>query len=308
MVTSSNSSRSSNIIKFIVTVIVSVLLSTAIWFQYFPMGRDTFTSLYPHSHLIQHFKLLPHPIQLPPLLNNYILHNTNHILFFNTTSASHHFSQQVKNQLVEKVIIFYPGARVQSTSYIPLLYKIALETNSFIFICNFPFHMPLFFSDCWSAIIEQKEYKNIVSNKQIILMGHSTGSLAIEKSFSSMYNLNTTDSSITLKKVSKFISLGGISSAYSIKEIQRKYDLKMLYIWGTQDSVINFRERIEPHMNNLYDTELTTVVKCNGCNHANFGYYGEQFGDSEALISKDKQIQIAIDSISQYINTKENKK
>ena len=64
---------------------------------------------------------------------------------------------------------------------------------------------------------------------------------------------------------------------------------EVLSIWGSKDGVVNFTKLIESKGNLPEDT---TYVEIEGANHAQFGDYGKQKGDHDALISEEKQLNI----------------
>ena len=66
----------------------------------------------------------------------------------------------------ESAIIFYPGAKVEETSYAPILFKLA-EEGVDSFLLSMPFHIAFFGENKADSIMEQYEYKDYY------LMGHS---------------------------------------------------------------------------------------------------------------------------------------
>lgn len=181
----------------------------------------------------------------------------------------------VKDNLVELIptsenkntgIIFYPGAKVEYTSYIPLLNKLKEQGYTIISV-KMPFNMAIFGKDKADSVL--KSYPNI---KHWYIAGHSMGG-----AMASSYAANNQD------KINGLILLG----AYPYGN----YPLsKTLTIYGSLNTSV--KEKIN------YKED---VVEIEGGNHAQFGNYGKQKGDADALISADKQQIESVSAIIEFI-------
>lgn len=164
-------------------------------------------------------------------------------------------------------VVFYPGARVNPESYLPLMKKIS-EYN--INVCALKVFMNFAFTEPNKADIVFENYKNI---KKWYVMGHSLGGSIASQYASSHQN-----------KVSGLILLG----AYPYKE----YPLSnTLTIYGSLDSL---------SVKNITYTE--NVVRIEGGNHCYFGNYGQQSGDPVGTISREEQQNITAFSVNEFIN------
>lgn len=170
----------------------------------------------------------------------------------------------------DKAFIFYPGAKVEAISYLPMLEKLKQKGITTI-IVEMPFNMAIFDSNAADDVFDI-----LPSIKNWYIGGHSMGG-AMASNYASK-NKN---------KVEGLILLG----AY----IYGNYPAdKALTIYGT------FNSNLEK---NIDYTENIVII--DGGNHAQFGNYGEQKGDSAATISRDDQQNITVDAIEEFI--KQNK-
>ena len=71
----------------------------------------------------------------------------------------------------------------------------------------------------------------------------------------------------------------------------------------SKDGVIKFENLIESKDKLPEDT---TYVEIEGANHAQFGDYGKQKGDYDALISEEKQLNITLNSIVKLLKNIDN--
>ena len=172
-------------------------------------------------------------------------------------------------------LIFYPGAKVEYTSYSPLMYELAKEGIMCVLV-----EMPLNF-----AIFGVDKAKDIMSDYDEIskwyLMGHSLGGAMIA-SFAGENSEN----------VAGLILL----AAYSTTDVS---SIDTLLIYGSNDLVLN-KEKYEECKKNLSDSFIESIII--GGNHANFASYGKQKSDGEATISIDEQIDLTVQSIIGFIS------
>ncbi len=174
-----------------------------------------------------------------------------------------------------KAIIFYPGAKVEYTSYAPLMYKLA-ESGIDTFLIDMPFNIALFGSKKADTILKNYEYD------EIYISGHSLGGTV-----ASIYAANNKD------KIDGVILL----ASYSTKSIT---DLKVLSIYGSNDAVLD-KKKYEENKKNLPNNYTEVVIE--GANHANYGNYGYQKGDKKSTISNVEQQKLTIDAINDFLMT-----
>ncbi len=174
----------------------------------------------------------------------------------------------------EDAIIFYPGAKVEYTAYVPLFYVLA-EQGIDCFVVKMPGNLAILGMNKAEAIMEEYEYENWY------LSGHSLGG-AMAANFAAE----------TSKELDGLILL----AAYSTKELPD--NLSVVSIYGSEDKVLNMEsfEAGREFMPAAY-TELCIE----GGNHAWFAYYGEQAGDGAASITREEQQKQTVDAILNII-------
>ncbi len=170
-------------------------------------------------------------------------------------------------------IIFYPGAKVEYSSYLPLFTDLASKGID-CYLVEMPFNLAFFGINSADGIIENSDYDHY------FMAGHSLGG-AMASSY-----VNSTD-----KNISGLIYL----SSHSPKEIY----VPVLSIRGTNDGVINLTSYNEAK--SLMKNNFTEIV-INGGNHAQFGYYGVQSGDGQANITPESQQNQTVDAIMKFIS------
>ena len=168
----------------------------------------------------------------------------------------------------EKGIIFYPGAKVEETAYLPLLEKLRQNGITCVLV-KMPFRLAFFNSDAADDI-----FQKLPEIKQWYIAGHSLGG-AMASSYASKHP----------DKLNGVILLG----AYIYGDIPIE---KTVTIYGSEDTVLD-KSKIDY-------TENVFVIE--GGNHAQFGNYGKQKGDGNAAITTDKQQEKAAETILNFIN------
>jgi len=166
----------------------------------------------------------------------------------------------------DTAIIFYPGAKVEYISYLPLLEKIKQSSNVTCILVKMPFNMAIFNPNAADKIIDQ--FPDI---KNWYIAGHSMG--------------------------------GAMASDYASKNQDRIKGLILLgaYIYGNypdENSLTvygSFNTSVEEKINY---TENIVVIE--GGNHAQFGNYGKQKGDPDATISSEEQQNIAVAAVYEF--------
>ncbi len=170
--------------------------------------------------------------------------------------------------------IFYPGGKVEYTSYIPLMSSLAEEGVLCILI-----KMP-----CNLAVLNMNAAKGMTDRYPQIedwcIGGHSLGG-----SMAASYAVKNTD------EIDGLVLLGSYSTA--------EMSLPVLSVYGSEDCVMN-REKYEKYKKNI-DAALTEEIIDGGC-HAYFGCYGEQKGDGTPSISPKEQIDFTVERIIEFVN------
>lgn len=83
-------------------------------------------------------------------------------------------------------------------------------------------------------------------------------------------------------------------AAYSTAEIT---NLDVISLYGSEDGVLN-REKYQDYRGNLPKSTEEIIIE--GGNHAGFGSYG--FQDGESLISGEEQVSITADALANFIS------
>lgn len=174
----------------------------------------------------------------------------------------------------ENAFIFYPGAKVEAAAYAPLMRDIA-ENDADVFLVNMPLNFPFFGSGRAEDIINSNDYESW------FIGGHSLGGVAAAGYASSHADM---------------IEGVVLCASYPSDDIS---SLKVLSLYGTNDSVLN-REKYEE--SRKYLPEDMTEVVLEGGNHAQFGDYGEQDGDTPADMTAGEQQAAAAEAIGEFIS------
>ena len=173
-------------------------------------------------------------------------------------------------------MIFYPGGKVEYTSYLPLMKECAAKG----ILCVL-FEMPLNLAvlDINAADGIQDVYPEITS---WYMAGHSLGG-----SMAASY-IGT-----NIKEYEGLVLLG----AYGTSDLSDT-DLKVLSVYGSEDQVMKKDNYIENKENMPLEFEEQVIQ---GGNHAGFGMYGIQDGDGVAEMTNAEQIQMTADIIYKFI-------
>ncbi len=209
--------------------------------------------------------------------------------YYHAESSIPHYLKGNENVTVEKInngyyvdgpgnnsaLIFYPGAKVEYTAYIPLLMNIS-NNGVDCFLVEMPFNIAFFGKDRADDIINNDSYH--YSNWY--LSGHSLGGIV-----ASDY---TSDHTNQLKGLI-------LVASYPNKNITTP----TLLVYGSNDNVLN-KKSLEESKSYIKGELNETII--NGANHAQFGFYGQQDKDGIASISQDEQINKTVTSILEFIN------
>ncbi len=172
--------------------------------------------------------------------------------------------------------VFYPGGKVESTAYSPLARQLA-ENDILCVITSMPFNLAVF--DTKAA---EKSMEMFADIDNWYIGGHSLGG-----AMAAAFAAENTD------KINGLVLL----AAYSTADLSAT-DLKVLSVYGSQDTVLN-REKYLQYYPNLPQT--TTEIVINGGNHRQFGSYGLQDGDGTATVSAESQLSQTVSAIVDMI-------
>lgn len=173
-------------------------------------------------------------------------------------------------------LIFYPGGKVEHTSYAPLL-RACAENGILCALVRMPGNLAVLDANAADGL--QQKHPEITT---WYMAGHSLGgamaagyAAAHEKDFDGLILL----------------------AAYSTKDLSQTI-LRVLSVYGSEDGVMN-RESYEKNRANL-PADTTEVVLDGGC-HAQFGSYGQQDGDGVPTITGEEQIRQTVEAIATFI-------
>lgn len=175
----------------------------------------------------------------------------------------------------QEAVIFYPGAKVETSAYSPLMYKLAQEGID-CFLVEMPCNLAILDIDRADDILENYHYE------EWYMAGHSMGG-AME----AVYAQKNSD------RLTGLIFL----AAYSANDLSET-DLKVLSVYGSNDGVLNMEKVIKGRT--LMPPSYEEIC-IEGGNHAQFGSYGEQAGDNAADITADEQINKTVEYILEFI-------
>lgn len=178
----------------------------------------------------------------------------------------------------ENLIIFYPGAKVEHTAYLPMFYELA-EHGVDVYIVEMPGKLAFFGMEKAASIMSTYQYDNYY------LAGHSLGG-AMGASFAADYIQNS-------DQLKGMIFLAAYPTASLNKD-----GFKTLSIYGSEDLVLSM-DKVEA--GRQYMPEDYTEVCIDGGNHAQFGDYGLQKGDGTAKISREEQQDQTVELILEFI-------
>lgn len=166
-------------------------------------------------------------------------------------------------------IIFYPGAKVESEAYLPLLEKLQ-HLGYQCYLVDMPFRMAIFHPNAAQKVIDKHS-----QIKHWYIAGHSMGGAMASSFYAKHYD-----------ELDGLILLG----AYIYGDVS---DQDALTIYGS------FNQSVEDKIN-----YTKNIVKIEGGNHAQFGNYGKQKGDKDATISADEQQTQAVNAIHTFIQSR----
>ena len=173
----------------------------------------------------------------------------------------------------ESALIFYPGAKIEYTAYLPLFTELANDGVD-CFIVEMPFNLAFFGLDSADSIVSNS---NFTYDKWYI-SGHSLGGVV-----ASSY-VNKTDN------IDGLILL----ASYPTQEINKP----VLSIYGSNDKVFTIEKYNEAKP--LIKGNFSEFI-IDGGNHGQFAYYGNQSGDGIANISASNQQSQCVSEMVKFI-------
>lgn len=178
----------------------------------------------------------------------------------------------------DNVLIFFPGALVQTKAYVPLCRKIA-GGGTQVFLIKMPWRQAT------KGYNKPKEL-NMLSDSSFTyaLAGHSQGGKMAAQFVYENPQL-----------IDKLILIG-TTHPRDISLAERA--IPILKIYGSNDGVA---PEAKIHQNKPMLPAHSQFVKIEGANHSQFGYYGFQLGDDKADISREQQQQETLKSILTFL-------
>lgn len=176
--------------------------------------------------------------------------------------------------------VFYPGGRVRPEAYAPLAEKLALE-GFLIVIPRMTLNLAVFELNAANEIINAHPEISIW-----IIGGHSLGG-----AMAASYAWEHLDQISGLVLYASYPSDGTDLSSSNMPVLSISANRDGL---ATEEDILAGRSRLP------FDTEWVLI---DGGNHAGFGWYGDQRGDHPALISKENQQQIIINTTLLFLES-----
>ena len=180
-----------------------------------------------------------------------------------------------KDKTAEKGFIFYPGAKVSPESY-SLLAKGIAEEGYLVVIVPMPLDLAILSPNKAEEVIQKYNDIDIWA-----IGGHSLGGVMASK-FASSHD--------DIKGLALYAS-------YPSGDELIDSSLEVVSIYGSEDGVANL-EKIK----NAFLPKDSVIFEIEGGNHAQFGDYGNQKGDNDAIISEKKQLDITENSIVNFLD------
>jgi malonyl CoA-acyl carrier protein transacylase len=173
-------------------------------------------------------------------------------------------------------LVFYPGGKVEYTSYSPLMKKLA-QDGIFCVLLKMPANL---------AILDMNAAKDIPGRypeiKRWFTAGHSLGGVA---------------ASACVSENSELFEGLILLAAYSTSDLSA-VPVRVLSVYGSCDKVIDMEAYKENSVN--LPPETNEYIIDGGC-HAYFGSYGAQKGDGKSEITDEKQIELTSEKIIEFI-------
>lgn len=190
-----------------------------------------------------------------------------------------------ESQDYKAVIVFYPGGKVEYTSYSGLMYKLA-DRGYICLLPKMPKNLAFLRTNAGEVIKKGHEAENAtVKDLEWYLAGHSLGGVA-----ASLFLNETRDNYTGLI----------LCASYPNADFSDK-DIRLLSIIGSEDKVVN-KEAYESAK--AYWPKDSEEYIIEGGIHSYFGCYGIQSKDGEPSVSNEEQIDETVDIIERWIEAK----
>ena len=173
----------------------------------------------------------------------------------------------------DTALIFYPGAKVEYTSYLPMVSQLASEGID-CYLVVMPFNIAFFGQNSADEIIANSNYDHY------FIAGHSLGGVVASSYINKSDNI---DGLILL-------------AAYPTQQITKP----VLSVYGSNDQLLNIDSYNESKQ--LMKNNFTEFV-IDGGNHAQFAFYGNQSGDGLANVTAESQQNQTVHEILDFINS-----
>ncbi len=167
----------------------------------------------------------------------------------------------------DTALIFYPGAKVEYTAYLPILKEITDRSGITVILVKMPFNLAIFDADAAGRFMAAHS-----EIQRWYVGGHSMGG-AMASDYASNHPEN----------VQGLILMGAY--LYGSYPPQRT-----LTVYGTLNTSV--AEKVD-------HTEQVIIIE--GGNHAQFGNYGPQKGDPDASISAQEQQAVTVDAVDKFL-------
>lgn len=179
-------------------------------------------------------------------------------------------------------LLFYPGALVDPDAYVPLVRELA-ETGYEAIIVKVPFRLDV---QGWQ---KEKVFANTLArleqeDKDWVLAGHSRGARrALE--FVNQYE-------------DQLAGLILVGTSHPRENDHSGMRIPVAKVYASNDGLASQAE-VEQYRSNL--PGHTKWVLIEGGNHAQFGWYGRQFGDDKATISREEQQEKLLEAVLSFM-------
>jgi hypothetical protein len=173
--------------------------------------------------------------------------------------------------------LIYPGAQIQPAAYLPLARETALRFDTVVIIVKFPFNF---------AFLDYKVGARAMDGESIakwILIGHSLGG-----AFGSKL-------AITDNRIKGMVLL----ASYPADNLSKK-NFPTLSLNGQLDAVMSEAEFAKQRKKFPLSSEFYVI---GGANHSQFGSYGLMSNDSVASITAQRQRQLVLDFVADWLST-----
>lgn len=182
-----------------------------------------------------------------------------------------------------KGIIFYPGGRVDYRSYTPILYQLA-QAGVPVVVMKMPLSLAVLAPNRADEVLQNPFFPCENQVDEWYIGGHSLGG-----AMAAVYAGSNLDSITGLILLASYPPESGDLSAT---------DLRVLSIFATEDGLAT-KEDIDASIPLLPPDAHVLAIE--GGNHAQFGDYGNQARDGEALIEDDEQWRMTSDMILWFL-------